>query len=141
MTRFRIFPRAGRMSSAFRGTAVSLTVLQALASVPLAASQRTAVAPTEKRISAAPIPLKAVTVNRTVPRVTAPRAAIVFSATPSDQEIFQARVFTEPFVPTGPTTTTENAALAAAITTYAAAPSIDDLAMFEAFVRTHPSSA
>lgn len=81
------------------------------------------------------------TVNRTLPRVAPPRAAIAFTPSPTDQEIFQARVFTEPFVPTGPTAAAENRALSDAIAAYATGPDTDDIRAFEAFARTHPSSA
>jgi len=64
-----------------------------------------------------------------------------FSAGPTPAEIFRARVFAEPFVPAGaPPTPKENAALAAAINRYAAAPSDGD-APFTEFIALHPDSS
>ena len=59
---------------------------------------------------------------------------------PTDQELFRARVLTEPFVPTGPTTPEENGALAAAIRSYTAG-SPNDPTPFVRFLRAYPESA
>jgi RHS repeat-associated protein len=60
---------------------------------------------------------------------------------PSDLEIFQARVFTEPFVPTGETSAGENRAFADAIAAYVKGPNTNNIAVFEGFARAHPTSA
>ncbi|MCL4845398.1 MAG: hypothetical protein KJ066_02575 [Acidobacteria bacterium] len=81
-------------------------------------------------------------VNRTVPRVTPPAPTPVFSPTPTDEEIFRARVLGEPFVPVGGATTPdENRALGAALRAYRAAGRLDDVTPFEAFLAAHPRSA
>src|SRR4051812_46916483 len=64
----------------------------------------------------APTPVK---VNRTVPKVDPPKTGLQFSATPTTQEIFRARIFEEPLVPIdGEPTAADNAALAAALLGY-----------------------
>jgi RHS repeat-associated protein len=78
-------------------------------------------------------------VNRTVPRVEPPSGAIRFSTPPTREEILQARVFAEPFVPVGEPGAADTQALAVAITTYRAAPG--DVVPFEQFLRAHPTSA
>ena len=58
--------------------------------------------------------------NRTVPKVEAPATGVEFSAKPTVQEIFRARIFEEPLVPIGgEPTAAENAELAAALLGYA----------------------
>ena len=42
-----------------------------------------------------------VVVNRTLPKVSPPKTGLEFSANPTTQEIFRARVFEEPLVPIG----------------------------------------
>src|ERR1035438_5727760 len=49
-----------------------------------------------------------VTVNRNVPDVQPPSTVLQFSATPSDDEIYRSRVFSEPIVAIGNTTSTDN---------------------------------
>jgi len=56
-----------------------------------------------------------VTVNRTTPQVDPPPAQPVFSDAPTDQEIFQERVFVEPLVPMEASTPEENRGLAQAL--------------------------
>jgi YD repeat-containing protein len=90
----------------------------------------------------APPPPPQVTVNRTVPTVTAPPLMPVFSATPSDDEIQRARVFEEPLLVVGGTTTpTENRVLAAAITTYLASGGSDRVVPFTTFLANYPGTA
>ncbi len=119
MIRHRTFPRVQRLPGAFRATALSLAVLQAMAAVPVSAAQGRPPVPTPRAALAPPLPPKPMVVNRTVPHVTPPRATIAFTAAPTDQEVFQARVFPEPFVPAGLTTPGENRAFADAIGEYA----------------------
>src|SRR6185503_6171665 len=65
--------------------------------------------------------------NRTLPNVSPPKAGLEFSANPTTQEIFRARVFEEPLVPIGgDPTAEENAALAAALLGYAKRSGPDD---------------
>ena len=62
-----------------------------------------------------------VLVNKTVPNVTPPPALPRLPAFPTDAELSRARVFGEPLVPVGGTTTPEqNAALARALEAYLA---------------------
>jgi hypothetical protein len=64
-----------------------------------------------------------------------------FSATPTVQEIFRARVFEEPLVPIGgEPTAAENAALAAALLGYAKRSGPDDFSSLTAFLEKHPQS-
>ena len=56
--------------------------------------------------------------NRTVPQVEAPRLVPVFSETPTEDELFRARVFEEPLVAIGTPTPAETAVLARALTAY-----------------------
>ena len=84
-----------------------------------------------------------VTVNRQpVPGATSIAApAPGFSTPPTEQEIFRARVFAEPFVPVGKAPApNETAALAAAIIRYRA-DRTQNLAPFSEFVARHPDSA
>ena len=70
-----------------------------------------------------------VKVNRTVPQVQPPKAGLEFSASPTTQEIFRARVFEEPLVPIGGEPgAAENSALAAALLDYAKRSGPDDFA-------------
>src|SRR5262245_44386908 len=86
-----------------------------------------------------PAPAK---VNRTVPQVAPPRTTLEFSANPTAQEIYGARVFEEPLVPIGgEPTAKENADLAAALIGYAKRSGPDDFTSLTAFVETHPNSA
>jgi len=56
--------------------------------------------------------------NRRLPSVQPVPLAPAFSAWPSDEEIFRARIFAEPLVPIGSTTPDENTTLARALTAY-----------------------
>src|SRR5262245_35339601 len=76
-----------------------------------------------------------VSVNRTVPKSSLPPIRPIFSATPTDQEIFRARVFAEPLVPTGPTTSEENRALAEALLTFLERGANDDVAPVTQFLQ------
>lgn len=81
-----------------------------------------------------------VTVNRTAPATLAAPVTPGFSAQPTVQEIFQARVLPEPFVPLGGTPSAEaNVALAAAITAFIASGGLS-LDPFEQFLDAHPQS-
>lgn len=83
----------------------------------------------------------AVVVNRTVPPVDPPRTALEFSAKPTVQEIFRARVFEEPLVPIGgEPAAAENAALASALLGYSKRSSPDDFASLTDFLAQHPKS-
>ena len=82
-----------------------------------------------------------VKVNRTVPQVEPPKTGLEFSANPTTQEIFRARVFEEPFVPIGGEPgATENGALAAALLGYAKRSGPDDFASLTGFLEKHPKS-
>ena len=61
-------------------------------------------------------PAMRVTANRRVLQAEPPNAALAFSASPTPEELFRARVFEEPLVPVGgEPAPAENAALAAAL--------------------------
>lgn len=81
-----------------------------------------------------------VVVNRTVPKVQPPSDFATFSETPSDEEIFRARVFAEPLVADGTTTPAENKALAAALTAFLKRQSNDEVAALVGFLDQFPSS-
>jgi RHS repeat-associated protein len=82
-----------------------------------------------------------VKVNRTVPNVTPPAAKPSFSETPTDNELFQARVFDEPLVPYGtPTSGVENQSLAHSIMIYLDAGGGENVEPFLGFLKDHPQS-
>ena len=90
----------------------------------------------DSRALAAPVK-----VNRTVPKVEPPKTGLQFSASPTTQEIFRARVFEEPLVPIGGEPgADENAALAAALVGYAKRSGPDDFASLTGFLEKHPQS-
>ncbi len=107
---------------------------EVLAAPPPAASDERKVA--EK----APEPPK-VNVNRTPPAVAPPALRPRLSATPSDEEIFRARVFGEPLVPTGATSPEENSALSAALNEYIDRGAPDRIEPLMSFLERHPQSA
>src|SRR5437899_2204170 len=85
-----------------------------------------------------PISIK---VNRTVPRVEPPKTALEFSANPTSDDLFRARLFEEPLVPIGAEpTAAENAALATALLGYAKRSSPDDFSSLNDFLESHPRS-
>jgi hypothetical protein len=80
-------------------------------------------------------------VNRTIPKVEPPKMELKFSAKPTVQEIFRARIFEEPLVPIGgDPSAEENAALAAALLGYAKRSGPDDFAGLTEFLNQHPNS-
>ncbi len=82
-----------------------------------------------------------VSINRTVPRVSAPPLRPVFSSDPEQAEISRARVFPEPLVPLGTPSREENRALAAAVNAYADAGQPLMVEPFLEFLQAHPASA
>jgi RHS repeat-associated protein len=125
----------------------TLTASLVLGSMPVAPAQAAPrrPAPTPAVAGPAPAPSAApsptVHVNRTVPAVTPVPLAPVFSDPPTDAELFRARVFAEPFVPSGPTTVDENRAFAAAITQYVQGGNNEDVTPLGTFLSQHPTSA
>ena len=82
-----------------------------------------------------------VTPNRTLPKVEPLRTGLEFSASPTVEEFFRARVFTEPLVPIGgEPTAEENSDLAAALLGYAKRSGPDDFSSLTGFLETHPNS-
>lgn len=80
-----------------------------------------------------------VQVNRTAPRSSSGNDTTKLSKTPSDQEIFRARVLAEPFVPiVSDKNLTDNAALASAISDYLDKPV--GVAPFRDFLKKFPDS-
>ena len=87
------------------------------------------------------VPAGAVKVNRTVPKVEPPGSTLEFSANPTTQELFRARVFEEPLVPVGgEPSRAENAALATALLGYTKRSGPDDFSSLTGFLRDHPKS-
>jgi len=80
------------------------------------------------------------TPNRTVPNVQRPAGAPSFSENPTDDEFFRARVFAEPLVPTGDTTSAENKALAEALLAFLRRSSNDDVSSITQFFGQFPNS-
>ena len=73
--------------------------------------------------------------NRTVPATQPLKFSLSFSANPTPQEFFQARVFEEPLVPIGDEpTAAENADLAAALLGYARRSGPDDFSALTGFL-------
>lgn len=98
---------------------------------PAALASRPALAPAEP----------AITVNETVPKVESPKAGLEFSAQPTAEEIFRARLFEEPMVLVGGTPSAgENAALATAMIGYAKRSGPDDFASLLDFLQKYPKS-
>jgi RHS repeat-associated protein len=86
-------------------------------------------------------PTALVNVNRTVPQAAPPKTTLEFSASPTTQELFRARIFQEPLVPIGGEPgVDENAALAAALLGYANRSGPDDFASLTGFLEQHPKS-
>lgn len=86
-------------------------------------------------------PPATVRVNRNLPQVSPPRTGLKFSAQPTVQEFFRARVFEEPIVPIGgEPTAEENVALAAALVGYAKRGGPDDFGSLARFLEEHPKS-
>jgi RHS repeat-associated protein len=86
-------------------------------------------------------PRRRITPNRTVPAVRPVPTSPVFSAVPTDQEIFRARIFGEPLVPVASTSPEENQALVRAISDYLHPIRPIGIAPFEEFLRDQPNSA
>ena len=80
-------------------------------------------------------------VNQTVPTATSSTTGLDFSAVPTTEEIFRARVFEEPLVPIGgEPSRAENLDLAAALRGYALRSGPDDFSSLTAFLDQHTSS-
>jgi len=124
----------------FRVVAGILMPALVLSSLPLPAL---AAATDEKKVAVGtpPPPPPKVKVNRTVPKVTPPPVMPTFSAAPTDQEMFKARVFEEPLIPAGAkTAVAENQALAQALLAYVRAKEMEETSSLEIFLKTHPDS-
>jgi RHS repeat-associated protein len=88
-----------------------------------------------------PPPAPQVAVNRTVPPVSPPSNVLEFSASPTDEEISQARVFPSPIISIGnDSSPTENADLAAALLAYRNRVDPDDASAIENFLQQYPQS-
>jgi YD repeat-containing protein len=88
-----------------------------------------------------PPPAPQVTVNRTIPDLTPPSTDLKFSDNPTDEEIFLARVFTQPIISIGKTSdSAENKDLAVALLAYHNRQDPDDGSAIENFLETHPNS-
>jgi hypothetical protein len=65
-----------------------------------------------------------------------------FSQNPTEQEIFNARIFDEPLIPlAGEPTPEENRALADALVSYANRTSLDDFSSLTGFLANYPQSS
>src|SRR5438128_9472869 len=88
-----------------------------------------------------PAPSGEVRVNRTAPTAVAPPVLPRFSPVPKTSEIFRARVFDEPLVPSGELpSAAENTQLAGAVMQYLRTGNVEDVSPFEAFLAAHPTS-
>jgi len=84
---------------------------------------------------------KKIAVNRTVPKTTAPSQFPRFSSEPTDDEIFAARVFEEPLIPTTrQTDKAENLALSLALNAYLQRESNDNVSAITTFLTAYPTS-
>lgn len=82
-----------------------------------------------------------VTSNRTLPKVEPPKAGLEFSASPTVDELFRARVFAEPLVPIGGKPTAgENSDLAAALLGYSKRTGPDDFSSLTGYLNKYPQS-
>jgi RHS repeat-associated protein len=114
-----------------RALSLVLVAGQVVGSVPSWAAEASQPAP-----AAAP----AVTVNRTVPDVDPVPQWPTFSAEPTEDELFRARVFGEPMVPTGSATPGENRALGQALSAFLAGRANEDFTPITRFLEQHPNS-
>jgi len=88
-----------------------------------------------------PDPTKKIKVNRTVPKVAPPKA-LAFSKEPTDSELSNAHVFSEPLVPIGAKTTpSENKALADGIMRFAKEANPERTDSLTDFLKQFPNSA
>jgi RHS repeat-associated protein len=123
-----------------RGVIWVVTAGQVLLAVPMPARAATAPPTPETIVTPSPEPPQ-VTVNRTVPAVTAPPSEPEFSATPTVAEIVRARIFGEPLVPMGEPSADENRALAQALLTFHRGGGTDWRPTIGAFLLRYPESA
>ncbi len=79
--------------------------------------------------------------NRTLPSVKAPQVGVAFSETPTEAEVFHARVFPEPLVPIATPSVEETRALANAILAYSRTPEREDMSAFVEFLSENPGSS
>ncbi|MGH9392482.1 MAG: cysteine peptidase family C39 domain-containing protein, partial [Vicinamibacteria bacterium] len=79
--------------------------------------------------------------NRTPPKVRERSAYPTFSESPTDKEIFRARVFAEALVPAGGTMAAEeNQSLAGALTSFLRREDPEDFSSIESFLEEYPGS-
>jgi RHS repeat-associated protein len=101
----------------------------------------TLVARQDRSAKAEPMTPPKVKVNRAVPKVAPAPLRPVFSAEPTAEEVFRARVFEEPLVPVGAgPSAAETKALAAAINSYLDEGGGENLGPMRHFLDQHPSS-
>src|SRR5258706_10929285 len=104
--------------------------------VPIVAGGQSASRPASSETAPAPIKI-----NGAVPRIQPPQTGLEFSAKPTIQELFRARVFEEPLVPIGGEPgADENAALAGALLGYAKRSGPDDFSSLTGFLEGHLQS-
>jgi RHS repeat-associated protein len=127
------------------GLALALTVIQCVTLASPAMARSSAPRVKSAGFTATPVNAPAV-VNRTVPKVSPPPTAPLFSDAPTDAEIMAAKVFDEPLLRIGGGDTNaanrraENAELAAAIAEYKRADDPEAVAPFVRFLKNHPNS-
>lgn len=81
------------------------------------------------------------TINRTIPEVQPPPSSPAFSDNPTEDEVFRARMFAEPLMPTGQASAEENRALAQALLTFIQRPESEDFSALTQFSAQYPQSA
>lgn len=149
--------RSRKTTTGARVLVVALTTVQVLPvsmlALPLAAAEiRMDTQPRSSQASVAEPPAvprtaapgrvpPGVSPNRVTPQVSPPSPVPTFSKNPTNAEIFNARVFEEPLVPTGRTSAAENRALAAALTELASRGHAEDVEPFVRFTQDFPYSA
>jgi RHS repeat-associated protein len=138
----------------FIAVAEVLIPLQVFLAVPVPAQAQQVAAPAElaalpelsgeallEALATPPPAAPVVQVNKNASKVQPPDPYPKFSGSPTDQEIFAARVFGEPLVPMGGAEDIEeNRALASAITAYLRGNNTEDLSRFERFLQSYPDS-
>jgi RHS repeat-associated protein len=121
---------------------VVLVAGQVLTAIPVLAAPAAPTPASPTTPSTPPPAPPQVTVNRTVPKVTAPPAEPQFSDAPTVEEIFRARVFAEPLVPIGGEPTPgENRVLAQALLAFHHTGGTAWESTLGPFLLEHPTSA
>ena len=140
--------RSKRISWRLRLTTWGVLVTHVLSpfNPQIMAAETNAIAPTTATSTSSPpdpvLTPSNVSVNRTVPAVQPPSQELRFSESPTDEEIFNARVFSEPImnVGTNQSGSIENGELAQALIAFRNRATPEDVSALEAFLAKYPAS-